>query len=120
MRIDPERVIFLRGLLVAFASNAQLLNYDEMRRLCRLSDEQMGAYLDEARKALAEGEPDFCAIVVKTAGKPGQGWGDAAIWAQEVQRSHRFGSDRRALDNGEFQARHGRLPAIPGLPASEK
>jgi hypothetical protein len=84
MRVDHDKVLYLRGLLVAFASNGQLVNYDEIRRLARLSDEQVGTYLDEARKALADTEPDFCAIVVKTAGKPGQGWGDAAKWAQAV------------------------------------
>lgn len=66
MRVDRDKVLYLRGLLVAFASNGQLINYDEIRRLTRLSDEQVGTYLDEARKALADGEPDFCSIVVKT------------------------------------------------------
>lgn len=120
MRIDGDKVVFLRGPLAAFASNGQLLNYDEMRRLCRLSDEQMGSYLDEARKGRGEGEPDFCAIVVKTAGKPGPGWGDAAAWAQEVQRAHRFWGDRRRLDNTQFQERYDSLPAIPGLPNTGK
>ncbi|MBI4525349.1 MAG: hypothetical protein HY695_16225 [Deltaproteobacteria bacterium] len=67
MKIDGDKVMFLRGLLAAFASNGQLVNYDEIRHLCRLSDEQIGTYLDEARKGRGEGEPDFCAIVVKTA-----------------------------------------------------
>jgi hypothetical protein len=115
MRIDQQKVTFLRGLLAAFASNGQLLNYDEMRRLCRLNDEQMGTYLDEARTGRAEGEPDFCSIVVKTAGKPGHGWGDAGVWAQEVQKAHRFWGDRRRLDNTQFKERYGFLPAIPGL-----
>lgn len=114
MKVDGDKVMFLRGLLAAFASNGQLLNYDEIRRLCRLSDEQVGTYLDEARKGRGQGDPDFYAIVVKTAGKPGPGWGDAAAWAQEVQRAHRFWGDRRRLDNAAFQERYGSLPAIPG------
>jgi len=120
MKIDRDKVVFLRGLLAAFASNGQLLNYDEIRRLCRLNDEQVGAYLDEARNGRREGEPDFCAIVVKAVGKPGAGWGDAAAWAQEVQKAHRFWDDRRRLDNIQFQNRYGSLPAIPGLPNADK
>lgn len=121
MTIDPIKVSFLRGLLVAFSSNGQLVNYDEIRRLCRLNDEQVGAYLDEARKGLAQndGEPDFCAIVVKTAGKPGRGWGDAASWASEVQAAHRFWADRKRMDNAAFEDTYKRLPAIPGLSAQD-
>lgn len=120
MNIDNERVVFLRGLLVAFASNGQLVNYDDVRRLCRLSDEQMGTYLNHARKGLAEGEPDFCAIVVKTKGQPGEGWGEPAAWAEQVQKSHRFWVDRRRLDNSEFEKLYGHLPAIPGLAHERK
>lgn len=120
MRVDPKKVIFLRGLLVAFASNNQLVNYDEIRRLCRLSDEQMGTYLNEARQALAEGEPDFCSLVVKTAGKPGPGWGDLEAWAQEVQKTHRFWTDRKRLDNADFENIYHHLPAIPGPSELEK
>jgi hypothetical protein len=57
---------------------------------------------------------------VKMAGKPGIGWGDPAAWAQEVQRVHRFWSDRRRMDNAEFQDRYGSLPAIPGLGNADK
>jgi hypothetical protein len=119
MNVDNEKVLFLRGLLVAFASNGQIVNYDDVRRLCRLNDEQMGTYLNHARKGLAENEPDFCAIVVKTKGKPGEGWGDPAAWVEQVQKSHRFWSDRRKLDNGEFEERYGKLPAIPGTSQSK-
>ena len=120
MDSERDKVSFISGLLVAFASNAQVINYDEIRRLSRLHDEQLGTYLDAARKGLDEGEPDFCAIVVKTAGKPGLGWGDAEIWHKEVQRVHRFWADRRRLDNKDFEACHGKLPAIPGRSAAEE
>ena len=119
MKVDSDKVVFLRGLLAAFASNSQLVNYDEVRRLCRLNDEQMGTYLNHARKGRAESEPDFCAIVVKTKGKPGDGWGDPATW-EEVQKSHRFWADRRKLDNSQFEERYGSLPAIPGLSGDGK
>lgn len=115
MNIDSEKVIFLRGLLVAFACGGQLINYDEVRRLCRLNDEQMGTYLNAARKGRAEGEPDFCAIVVKTSGTPGPGWGDLDGWAREVQKVHRFWADRKRLDNKDFEEHYGSLPAIPGV-----
>jgi hypothetical protein len=120
MKVDPDKVLFLRGLLAAFASNGQLVNYDEVRRLCRLNDEQMGTYLNHARKGRADGEPDFCAIVVKTKGKPGDGWGEPGAWAEEVQKSHRFWSDRKKLDNSQFEERYGSLPAIPGLSGDGK
>ena len=115
MKIDAEKVAFLRGLLVAFASNGQLVNYDEVRRLCRLNDEQMGGYLGAARTGRSDGEPDFCAFVVKTAGKPGDKWGDVENWAAEVQKAYRFWADRKKLDNTAFQDKYGHLPAIPGL-----
>ena len=115
MKVDREKTAFLRGLLAGFASSAQIVTYDEVRRLCRLSDEQLGSYLDDARKGRADGDPDFCAIVVKTGGMPGPGWGDLGKWAKEAQRVHRYWGDRRRLDNPEFQKRYKRLPAIPGL-----
>src|SRR2546428_647687 len=61
MKVDSEKVVFLRGLLVAFASNGQL-NYDEMRRLCRLNDEQMGSYLDATRKGRGRASPTFARL----------------------------------------------------------
>lgn len=59
----------------AFASNGQTVHYDEIRRLCRLSQEQLGAYLEEARRAMVDaGQPDFCSIVsVKQAGRATDG-----------------------------------------------
>ena len=112
---DSDKVQFLRGLLAAFASNGQLVTYDEIRRLCRLSDEQLGEYLGAARDGRGPDEPDFCAVVVQTAGKPGRRWGEPAAWAAEVQRAHRFWSDRRRLDNSEFEQAYGGLPTMPGL-----
>jgi len=75
----------------------------------------MGTYLDEARKGRGEGEPDFCSLVVKTAGEPGHGWGNLGAWAKEVQLTHQYWADRIGLDNADFEHEHGSLPAIPGL-----
>ena len=76
--LDEGRVRFLRGVLAALASTGQVVTYDEIRRLCRLSQEQCGEYLGEARnRMLAASQPDFCAVVVNSSGSPGEGWGDA-------------------------------------------
>lgn len=117
VNIDDRRLWFLRGVLAAFASNRQTVTYDEIRRLCRFNDEQLGTYLDHAREPLHEaGQPDYCAIVVKTSGVPGELWGNASEAPREALQAHQFWQDRRALDNKEFEARHGSLPALPGLP----
>ena len=71
MKRDDKKLWFIRGILVATASNRQTITYDELRRLCRLNDEQIGTYLGKAREILSEGEPDYCSIVVKTTGVPG-------------------------------------------------
>lgn len=120
--LDQNRVTFLRGVLAAFASNGQVVHYNEIRRLCRLTQEQLGVYLDAARSQLvSEGQPDFCAIVVNEGGWPGDGWAkgdkgtDSTEWAKELRRVHRFWQNRRALDNAAFAAEHGQLPATPGL-----
>ncbi|MFN8092435.1 MAG: hypothetical protein U0599_09490 [Vicinamibacteria bacterium] len=115
MPLDQDRVMFLRGLLAAFASGHQVVTYDAIRRLCRLSDEQVGAYLDAARAGRGTNEPDFCSIVVRTAGTPGAGWGDLSDWAAEVQRTHRYWSDRRRCDNTEFKQAYADLPSVPAL-----
>lgn len=120
MTLDQNRVAFLRGVLAAFASTGQVVHYNEIRRLCRFSQEQLGAYLAAARSEL-EAQPDFCAIVVNDGGWPGDGWAkdakgtDPTEWAKELRRVHRFWRDRRALDNAEFAQAHGGLPAVPGL-----
>ena len=68
----------------------------------------------QPEKGRGEGEPDFCTIVVKTAGKPGSRWGDTEAWAREMQKAHRFWGYRRKLDNTEFQERCGSLPQFQG------
>ena len=122
MKLDENRVAFLRGLLAAFASNGQTVHYDEIRRLCRLSQEQLGAYLEEARRAMVDaGQPDFCSIVVRKAGWPGDAWAtgphgtDPREWARALRLGHEYWRDRRQLDNTEFRQKHGELPKVPGL-----
>ena len=121
--LDPNRVIFLRGVLAALASSGQVVHYNEIRRLCRFKQEQLGEYLDAARSGLAEaGQPDFCAIVVNDSGLPGEGWAgdgdgvDSRTWAEELRKVHRFWRDRRAMDNGDFVRPDRALPLFPGLP----
>lgn len=125
MTIDEHRLAFMKGVIATSASNGQLITYSQIRRLCRLSMEQVGAYLGEARRrVLLAGQPDFCAIVVGDDGTPGQGWFDPHVgatsrsWAAEVQRVHAFWRDRRCFDNTAFEAAYGELPAEPGLNGS--
>jgi len=122
MSIDEHRVAFLRGVLAALASTGQVVHYDEIRRLCRLAQEQLGTYLGEARKlSVAAGQPDFCSVVVKDAGWPGDGFAhpapqtDPVAWAKALRSAHEYWRDRRFMDNTEFGAKYGALPAVPGL-----
>lgn len=123
MNIDPHRLAFLKGVIAGLASTGELIAYSELRRLCRLSQEQLGSYLGAARKRLLEeGQPDFCAIVVgDDSGVPSEKWYDphpgdgASYWAKEVHRAHKFWRDRRSRDNLDFKEEHGSLPAEPGL-----
>ena len=109
-----EKVWFLRGILVALAVVGHELTYDQIRRMMRLSDRQLGPYLGEARAMLSPGEPDICASVVKNLGTPGKGWGNVAQWAAEVLRLRSFWKDRADMDNLDFQTKNGTLPSIRG------
>lgn len=114
MKSDQERVWFMRGALAMAAAKGQVIHYDELRRLCRLSREAMGGYLAKAREGLQEGEPDLCSVVVNdTSGHPGEGWGDAKDWALEMRRAHRFWQDRWSMDNPDFEKKQGMLPTYP-------
>ena len=119
--IDENRVIFLRGVLAAFASSRTVVTYDEIRRLCRLNKELVGEYLGLARRPLRDAEqPDFCSIVVNDSGIPGKeyfsdGELDAVAWAKMLHRSHDFWADRRSMDNSTFEGEWDDLPAVPGL-----
>jgi hypothetical protein len=117
MKIDDNRLWFLRGVLAATASNRQTITYDEVRRLCRFNDEQLGTYLGKAREILAEDEPDFCALVVNTRGVPGELWGDPENGPTEAIRAQQYWQDRRNMDNRLFKERYGSLPSVPGLPS---
>jgi hypothetical protein len=108
------KVSFIRGVLVFAASHGMFVYYDELRRLARMCDEQLGKTLGVVRTGLAPGEPDICAVVIKTSGKPGVSWGNLNTWHAEVARCFAFYADRRALDNGPFQSKHGMLPTFPG------
>jgi len=105
-----EKVWFLRGLLIATAMLGETLTYDQVRRLCRLSDRQVGTMLGKARAGRPAGSPDFCAVVQKSIGSPGKGWGDIKLWIAELKRVHSFWQDRAELDNNEFFVKHGVLP----------
>lgn len=122
MALDQNRVIFLRGVLAAFASNGQVVHYNEIRRLCRFSQEQLGEYLEAARKPLVDaGQPDFNAIVVNDQGWPGDGWTspgptDPTTWAKALRATQDFWRDRKQQDNAVFESNYEKLPAVPGLP----
>ena len=120
IKIDPNRKIFMRGVLVALASAGTVIHYDELRRLCRLSREQLGAYLGAAREdSIAADQPDFNAIVVNDDGMPGAGFSgaplDGVVWAAQLREVHKYWSDRRRMDNKAFVDLWGDLPAVPGL-----
>ena len=115
MKVDENKLWFLRGVLVATCSNRQTITYDEVRRLCRLNDEQLGTYLGKAREILNEDEPDYCAVVVRTSGVPGEGWGNPDEGPAESVKAHQYWQDRRHLDNKDFKEIYGSLPTVPGL-----
>jgi hypothetical protein len=114
--IDDERLWFLRGILAALASSGQVVHYDEIRRLTRLSQEQVGEFLGAARAAQRPGDPDFCAIVVNEGGWPGQGFGPLDEWPAQLRDAHNYWRARRELDNADFRKAWGHLPSLPGLP----
>jgi hypothetical protein len=114
--IDENRVAFLQGVLAAVASSGGVMHYSEVRRLCRFSQEQPSEYLGVARTPMiSANQPDFCAVVVNDSGWPGDGWGKPDVWPAELRRAHRYWQDRRRMDNTEFVAEYGDVPAIPGL-----
>ena len=116
MKVDSNKLWFIQGILVSTCANRQTITYDELRRLCRLNDKQLGTYLGEARDILSEDEPDYCSVVVKTTGVPGEGWGKQEKGpARAIKAQQRFWQDRRNLDNKEFEKTYGSLPTIPGL-----
>jgi len=114
--IDDERIWFLRGALAALASTGQVVHYNEIRRLCRFAQEQLGTALGAAREGLSPDEPDFCAIVVNDGGWPGTGFGQLERWPADLRKAHSFWRDRRQMDNTEFQQGGRSLPTFPGLP----
>jgi len=109
-----EKVLYILGVLIATASKGDTITYDELRRLARLSDRQLGTYLGTTRGLLKHGEPDLCAVVIKDVGTPGWGWGNLAQWQAALASVHAYWQDRRQLDNGPFAAKHGDVPSVPG------
>lgn len=114
--IDSERLWFLRGVLAGLASSGQVAHYDEIRRLCRMSREQLGEYLGAARASQRPDEPDFCSVVVKDGGWPGVGFGPLDSWPTKLRAAHNYWRDRRAMDNDDFRRKWDQLPSLPGLP----
>lgn len=117
--MNQAKVELVKGLLIAFSSSGQIVDYDQIRRLARLHPTHVGKYLDAARKELRKDEPDFCAIVVNDEGVPGPGWGDTPDAAREIVDSHDYWRDRRFMNNDAFEAKYGALPEIPGLKEDE-
>jgi hypothetical protein len=114
--LDPNRIAFLQGVLAALAASGQVVHYDEIRRLCRFSQQQLGEYLGAARSPMtAANQPDFCTVVVGETGWPGAGWGDPAAWAHALRRAHEYWRDRRSMDNADFRNKYGSEPEVPGL-----
>jgi hypothetical protein len=111
---EPSRVIFVQGVLAAFASLGQEVHYDHVRRLCGLTQQEVGSYLSAARAARGGSEPDLSAIVVRKSGTPGPGWGDSRKWRDAVRSVHQYWSDRRSMDNGPFFEKYDALPSVPG------
>ena len=114
MVTKDQKIWFLRGILVALAVVGHELTYDQLRRIMRLSDRQVGPYLGSARAWLLPSEPDVCASIVKSLGTPGAGWGQVASWAAELQRVRDYWQDRAKLDNEDFRAKYRALPSLPG------
>jgi hypothetical protein len=111
--LEPERVAFLQGLLVALASCGQIIDYEELRKLSRCPQEHFTAYLEAARAPLQESrQPDVCAIVITGAGLPA-GFRDLEVWEDELEQVHTYWVDVRNLTPEEFTAAHGSLPALP-------
>jgi len=109
-----EKIWFIRGVIIAFAVCNRTLTYDQLRRICRLCDRQLGSFLGKARTGLAPSEPDFCVVVQKTMGAPGAGWGNPKTWAIELQRAYDYWRDRSLMDNTDFVAKYGSIPSVPG------
>jgi hypothetical protein len=112
--MKAEKVWFLRGLLVGVAMVGREVTYDQVRRLVRLSDRQVGEYLNAARQILLPGEPDVCASVVKTTGGVGKGFGPESQRVAELLKARAYWQDRAELDNADFVSAHQTLPSLPG------
>ena len=116
---DDERVVFLRGVLVAFASNRQILPYDQARRFLGTSKQEIGSLLRSAAEPfIAAGQPDISAIVVNAAGTrtaDSTGPVSAEAAAEQVRRVHDYWEARRHLDNDDFKdgLGKGEVPAFP-------
>lgn len=79
-----------------------------------MSYQQMGEFLEAVKANLGPNEPDITALVVKTIGRPGVGWGNVNLWAQTVQDVWEYWEDRSRMDNEDFVMKRGALPANPG------
>ena len=114
MATQTEKVLYLRGILIDRACLGHTITYDEVRRIMRLCDAQIGTLLGLVRQGLQPGEPDLCAGVIKSLGKPGWGWGNSITWGVEVQALWAYWHDRTTMDNAAFEAKYHSLPTYPG------
>jgi hypothetical protein len=111
--LDPERVSFLQGLLVGLASAGQIIDFEELRKLCGCSQPEFIPLLEAARAPMrAAGQPDCSAIVISSSGLPA-GFRDLELWDEELMRAHHYCMDLRNLTEDEFEAAHGARPAVP-------
>jgi hypothetical protein len=112
MRVRDGRVVFLRGLLAGLASGRRTIKYNDMRRLCGLNKQQVGAYLKAVRAMGKKNEPDLSALVVSgNTGMPTRDWGDLKQWPAEKKRVFAYWTDRRRLNKDSFVSKHAVLPA---------
>ena len=112
VEIEAERLWFIRGIMAALASSGQVVDCEEIARLCRLSGEQVRAYLRAAGRGQYEDEPDFSDIVLSEGGSPREGM-DPREWSARLHDAQRYWRDRRSLDDESFKREWGDTPTFP-------
>ncbi|MFT3923977.1 MAG: hypothetical protein QM778_15695 [Myxococcales bacterium] len=111
--VDSRRVSFLQGMLVAFASAGQIVDFEELRRLCGCPEAEFVTLLEAARAPVRRAQqPDYSAVVISSSGLPA-GFRDLEHWDEELVAAHRYWTDVRNLTAEELVAAHGSLPAVP-------
>ena len=112
VEIEVQLLWFIRGVMAALASSGQVVDCEEIARLCRLSREQVRAYLRAAGRGQYEDEPDFSDIVLSEGGSPREGM-DPREWSARLHDAQRYWRDRRSLDDESFKREWGDTPTFP-------